>query len=222
VPKGLDDASTLADLPALSFALSEGGPRLHIPLGDLVLAEDAQESRRSYCIHSADYSDPGQQNDPEASPQLLNGTRIPVVLGAHVLTRFVTVVDMALAHPRVGLIQREGLWTSAQEQAYFKYCEARTQCEGDTVFEPSHNRCHEPECLVYFQVFDKATGTCRYSSAFRLVGILVITLLAIADLTMNEVYKHLTHHIRMRMGIADSASSDYSRAGAARENDASS
>lgn len=194
LPKALE--RRVGELPALSFALSEGGPLLHVPLEALLLDKpNATNGRRAFCVHSAGYSSARgtTRGSVHAQP---NATLQPLVFGAQVLAQFLTVIEMEGSLRRVGLRQRDGVWSSRDEDDHTELCAERAECDGDAQYDTVANSCRAPKCAIYFQQLDPETLRCGFSPTFRLVCILLVSLVAIADLATHELQRYLGKHLR--------------------------
>ncbi|KAG8471292.1 hypothetical protein KFE25_009713 [Diacronema lutheri] len=216
-----DNAQDIARLSALEFALREGGPLLTLPLQHLLLPRDESSGRVPICLHSApdDRSGPAAIASDRAGDEAAraaddggearNRTRVPIVLGAAALTPFLAIFQLSPDRARVGLAQQPGTdsgeWSDEERRKHRTLCTPVVACRGDERFEPRNNACALPRCRVYLQTLDAERATCGYAPAFRLAGVLIISIVALVDLGTFEVSKYIGARVLARAGAPPAA-----------------
>ena len=204
VPESVQD---VAELPALSFRLSEVGPPLYLPLSDLVfdLKPDADGTvRKAYCI----LADEGPN------------TVFRVSFGTMALRSLISVLDwdagqVAFVQKSTHLPRRDALPSNRQLASAedgtrraaanvdigLQHCKARARCAGEQTLSRL-NYCENPSCdKYYFREMDPASFTCVYSVGFQLLVFIPLMLCVVGDLSMFRLHVRATKRMRRRLNL---------------------
>ena len=119
---------------------------------------------------------------PRADPWLQH-----VTLGTAALAPFVASFEMQPDRQRVGLAPRLPPPDRAERAARrTASCAPPARCTGQQSYVAARNQCEQPVCSAFFVSLDAESGTCVYSTSFRVIFALLLGSFAAAELLLFE------------------------------------
>jgi len=166
----LNEGVNETDLPTLTFTITPGGPKLYLPLADLVIDPSLLSHhrgqpptlRRQLCI----------TRFMPIEDAYRTGTLdyLFVSFGTRAIRSLYTVFYME-GH-RVGMANKEHNRAPSNAQ-----CAPRKVCAGMQSAYKQYNVCLNPPCEDYYMfVFDDETKSCKLSDGFHLLSVFLLLL----------------------------------------------
>lgn len=185
------------DLPSLSFSMSTfDQEKFYIPLGNLIVNSSAIDN---------------ENGAPFVSVEGVGLERLCILRGNDVVSKFGNSYNSPAPSITFGSAALSAIYFAANFQdgstglanklstatvgrlptTDSLFCNSKTQCEGDQIYDSINNDCTEPLCSkYYFMILDDKEHVCVYSVPYFAAGLALILFIVVGEMYSFFIFQY--------------------------------